>query len=181
MFASGALDKAHLQYGFMLAPIRRKWIYWNLVQTIVSKAAGGLVSANSISLQNGRRSFQKSFSHFFLLSTKIFKSRLNLVSLDLSTTFCFHIFLGKNPTTKYGDDCFICSTCHSLCLMCAFTVQQLQSACLHYRQDKCPGHTIYNFSSGGIQSNMGHLIGFHLLRWQDWLAEKCINKQKQFL
>lgn len=135
------------------------------MQTVISRAAGSLVSANSNSLQNRRRSTQKSRLHFFLvIHKKNFKHRLNSVSLDLSTTFRFHIFLGKNPTTKYGDDCFICSTCHSLCLMCTLTVQQWQSACFHYRQDECPGHAIYSFSSAGILSNMGHLIGFHLPR-----------------
>lgn len=103
------------------------------------------------------------FHVFSCYPQKNFKSRLNSVSMDLSTTFPFHIFLEKNPTTKYGDDCSICSTCHSLCLMCTLTVQQLQSACFHYRQDKCPGHSTYSFCSAAILSNMGHFIAFYLL------------------
>lgn len=141
MFASGALDEAHLQYGIESAPIRRKWMYWNLVQTIISKAAGGLVSANSISLQN-RRSVQKSFSHFFLPSTNNFKSGLSSVSLDLYTTFHFHIFLEKNPTTKCGDDCFIFSTCHSQRLICLFKVQSVAVSMFPLQTQEHPPQTI---------------------------------------
>lgn len=93
MFASGALDEAHLQYGIESAPIRRKWMYWNLVQTIISKAAGGLVSANSISLQN-RRSVQKSFYIFFLAIHKQLQKRIKFSLLGPVHHISLSYFLG---------------------------------------------------------------------------------------
>lgn len=136
-FASGVLMRPIL-CGIESASIRRKWMYWNLVQTTVSKAAGGLISANSISLPNRRRSVQKSFPHFFLPSTNNFKSGLNSVSLDLSTTFHFHTFLEKNPMQNMemivSFSQAVTQSVWSACSKCS----QLQSACFHYRWEECP-------------------------------------------